>query len=184
MESRHVLSKPTLWLHWLVAIIVLPMLAVGIYMSLAEAWGLYDLHKSVGLLALPVLIVRAVWRLRQGWPEPAGRYRAIEQQLAKASHWALLLGVLAMPLTGMLYSGASGHGFGVFGLELVPSRPHPTEPYAVVPYSEWLSILGEAAHEWIGYGLVAVLGLHVAGALKHHLVDRDQTLGRMLGRRV
>lgn len=184
MDTPHALSKPTLWLHWLVAALVLPLLAVGIYMALAEAWGLYDLHKSLGLVALPLLLARAAWRLGQGWPKPVGRYTAIEQRLAKASHWTLLLGVLAMPLTGMLYSGASGNGFGVFGLELMRSRPHPTEPHAVVPYSEALSTLGETAHEWIGYALVVVLALHVAGAVKHHLLDGDGTLRRMLGRRV
>ncbi|HLT44801.1 MAG TPA: cytochrome b [Luteimonas sp.] len=184
MESKHGFNKPTLWLHWLVAATVLPMLAVGIYMSLAQAWSLYDLHKSVGLLVIPLLLARAAWRLKQGWPPPLGRRSAIEQGLARFTHWALLLGVLALPLTGMLYSGASGNGFAIFGVELMPSRPHPTEPHAVIAYSESLSILGETAHEWVGYGLVAVLLLHVAGAVKHHLVDRDGTLVRMLGRRI
>lgn len=184
MESKHAFNKPTLWLHWLVAAIVLPMLAVGIYMSLAEAWGLYDLHKSFGLLAIPLLLARAAWRLKQGWPPPLDRRSAIEQRLARLTHWALLLGVLALPVTGMLYSGASGNGFAIFGLELMPSRPHPTEPHAVIAHSEALSNLGETAHEWIGYALVAVLLLHVAGAMKHHLLDRDGTLARMLGRRV
>lgn len=182
MDNTRALSKPTLWLHWLVAGVMLPMLALGIYMSLDEAYGLYDIHKSIGLVALPLLLARAAWRLRQGWPKPLNRYSAIEQLLAKATHWGLLAGSLAMPLTGMLYSGAGGHGFGIFGLELVPSNPHPTEPYAVIAWNQWLADAGETAHEWIGYGLVVVLGLHVAGALKHHVLDRDGTLVRMLGR--
>src|SRR5690606_28136993 len=115
VESKHAFNKPTLWLHWLVAAIVLPMLAVGIYMSLAEAWGLYDLHKSFGLLAIPLLLARAAWRLKQGWPPPLDRRSTIEQGLARLTHWALLLGVLALPVTGMLYSGASGNGFAIFG---------------------------------------------------------------------
>src|SRR5690606_39694807 len=94
-------------------------------------------------LVIPLLLARAAWRLKQGWPPPLGRRSAIEQGLARFTHWALLLGVLALPLTGMLYSGASGNGFAIFGVELMPSRPHPTEPHAVIAYSESLSILGE-----------------------------------------
>jgi len=184
VDHTHAFSRKTVWLHWLVAVVMLPMLAIGIYMSLAEAYGLYDIHKSIGLLALPLLAARAAWRLRQGWPRPLGRYRASERWLAKAIHWCLLLGTLALPLSGMLYSAASGHGFGIFGVTLVPANQDPSDPDEVIPYSQLLSVLGETAHEWVGYGLVVILLLHVAGALKHHLVDRDGTLRRMLGRHV
>lgn len=152
-------------------------------MALTEAYGIYPIHKSIGVLALPLLMARAVWRLKQGWPEPLHPYSALQQGLAKLTHWALLLGVIALPISGMIYSGASGNGFGIFGLQLFPSNYHPSEGLAI-PYHELLAVVGETAHEWLAYGLAAILGLHIAGALKHHLIDGDGTLKRMLGKRV
>lgn len=182
MENQNALSKTTIWLHWLVAAIMIFMLAVGAYMALTGTFGLYEIHKSIGVLVFILLLARVVWRLKQGWPQPVCRYSAIDQLLAKFTHWALLLGTLAIPLTGMLYSGASGHGFGIFGLTIVPTNHDLAEQ--VIPYSQKLNVFGETAHEWIGYGLIAVLCLHTAGALKHHLIDHDGTLRRMLGKSV
>jgi cytochrome b561 len=184
MENRYILGKVTVRLHWLVAIVMIVMLVLGAYMALLEAYGIYDIHKSVGVLVLPLLAVRVWWRLVQGMPAPIGRHANIERSLAKISHWGLLAGSIALPVTGMLYSGASGHGFGIFGLTLVPSNYHPSLAGEVTPYNELLSRFGETAHEWVGYSLVALIVLHVAGALKHHLIDHDGTLSRMLGKRV
>lgn len=184
MENKHTFSKTTIWLHWLVAIIMMSTMALGAYMSLLEAEGyrLYPIHKSIGVLVFPLLLVRVLWRLKQGWPEPLHHYSAVEQRLAKFTHWALLLGTVALPVSGMIYSGASGHGFGIFGLQIFPTNYHPTEVGQVIPYNELISVAGETAHEWIGYGLMAVLGLHITGALKHHVIDGDATLRRMLGK--
>ena len=184
MDKRHALSKVTVGLHWLVAIVMISMLTLGAYMSLLEAYGVYDIHKSIGVLVFPLLLARVLWRLKQGWPKPLSRYSTIEHLLAKLTHWGLLIGIIALPITGMLYSGASGHGFGIFGLTIVPSNDHPTEAGQVLPYHAPLSIIGETAHEWLGYSLMVLLMLHIAGALKHHLIDGDGTLKRMLGQRV
>lgn len=184
VENKHAFSKTTLSLHWVTAIVVMSLMGLGAYMSLTETHGLYDIHKSIGVLVFPLLLARAAWRLKQGWPEPLHPYSVIEQRLAKFTHWALLLGVILLAITGMMYSGFSGHGFGIFGLQIVPTNYHPSEPGQVIPYSELLSVAGETAHECLGYGLIAIVGLHIAGALKHHLIDGDGTLKRMLGKRV
>lgn len=182
MKKPRTLSKTTITFHWTVAICIAFLLAVGAYMALTSAWGLYDIHKSVGLLMIPLLLARVVWRFKEGWPKPLNVYTDIEQKFSKAIHWTLLLGILAMPLTGMLYSGASGHGFGIFGLTLLPENHDTSQPGQVVPHSTTLTVIGETAHEWLGYGFMAILALHIAGAIKHHLVNRDGTLRRMLGR--
>lgn len=184
VDNKHVLGKRTVRLHWLVSIIMIVLLALGAYMSLLEVYGVYDIHKSIGVLVFPLILARVLWRLKEGWPEPLHRYSVVEQFLAKFTHWSLLLGTIALPVTGMIYSGASGHGFGIFGLRILPANYHPTEAGEVITYNESLSMIGETAHEWIGYGLMVILVLHIAGALKHHLIDGDGTLRRMLGKRV
>lgn len=88
-----------------------------------------------------------------------------------------------MPVTGMIYSGSSGNGFGIFGIEIVPANVPPAGGMAI-PLSAGWSDLGQAMHGYLGYFLLGLIALHVAAALKHHLLDKDATLTRMLGRRV
>jgi cytochrome b561 len=91
----------------------------------------------------------------------------------------LLIGTLAMPLTGMIYSGASGHGFGIFSIGLFPSNYGPDGQ--AIPFNAALSDAGQAMHGYIGYFVLVLTILHVAGALKHHFIDKDFTLKRMFG---
>ncbi len=179
---ENILTKRTIALHWLVALPFIGMLATGLYMKNTETWWLYSIHKSIGVILFTVILVRVIWRIKRGWPKPVRAYEKIEQILSKATHWLLILGTLAMPLSGMLLSAASGHGFGVFGLALMPSNPSPTTLGEVVPFSEGLYAFSAGIHEWAGYLLVATVLLHVAGALKHHFFDRDKTLLRMLNK--
>lgn len=181
-DTAQTLSPTSRRLHWLVAIGFIGLGAIGFYMANTETWALYDWHKSLGVLLFVVILWRVVRRLIQGWPPAAHSYRRHEILLAKITHWVLLLGTLALPLTGMLYSGASGHGFGVFGLTLVPTNYDLLAPGQVIPYSPFWSDAGQTAHRILGYILAAAIVLHLAGALKHHFIDRDRTLLRQLGR--
>lgn len=182
MDTKEKLGGTTRCLHWIIAICFIALTAVGIYMANTEAWSLYPLHKSVGIILFVVILLRVGWRIKQGWPAPVGEYPKIEQLLAKVTHWILLLGTIAMPITGMLYSGLSGHGFGIFGWTLVNGNYDPENPEQVIAHSERLSALSEQAHEIIGYTLAIAIILHIAGACKHHFVDKDPTLLRMLGK--
>lgn len=182
MNQIQKLGKLTITLHWLVGISVLCLLFVGIYMAEYEVYSLYPIHKSFGILLFPIILARVVWRLKSGWPTPVGVYSMIEQILSKWVHWILLLLTIFMPITGMLFSGASGHGFALFGLELVPANHSPMKPDEVIPYNAFLADIGSAMHEIFGYALLCAVVLHVAGALKHHFVDKDATLRRMLGK--
>lgn len=184
MDTKENLSLATRSLHWIIAIGFIALTAVGIYMANAEDGSLYPLHKSVGIILFVIILLRVVWRVKQGWPAPMGEYQKIEQVLAKITHWALILGSVAMPITGMGYSGFSGHGFGIFGLTLLQSNPDPDNFDDVIPYNELLSTISEQAHEIIGYTLAIFIVLHILGALKHHFLDKDRTLLRMLGKSV
>lgn len=182
MDTKDKLSLTTRSLHWIIAMCFIALTAVGIYMANTETWMLYPLHKSMGIILFVVILLRVGWRIKQGWPTPAGQYQKIEQRLSKITHWILLLGTVAMPITGMFYSGMSGHGFDVFGWTLVKSNYDPQNQGQVIPHSELLSAISEQAHEIIGYTLTLAIGLHIIGACKHHFLDKDRTLLRMLGK--
>jgi cytochrome b561 len=182
MDSKLQLSLTTRLLHWVVALGFIALSAIGIYMANTESWALYDWHKSFGILLFGIILVRAGWRLRQGWPAPLHTQDKVSQLVARFVHWFLLLGTLAMPITGMLYSGGSGHGFSLFGWVIVPENPDAENPGNVIAYSETMGQFGETAHEILGYALVVAILLHIIGALKHHLLDKDRSLLRMLGK--
>ncbi|HMA49150.1 MAG TPA: cytochrome b [Magnetospirillaceae bacterium] len=179
MSAR--LDRKTRLLHWSIAAVILGLIAFGLYMTWTEAFPLYHLHKSIGLLVFLAIVPRAVWRLKSGLPQPVRPFSKVEHWGATLVHWSLLACTVAMPLTGMLYSAASGHGFGIFALDLFPTHHDPANPALETPFDGRLADLGQAAHHWIGWTLLGLTGLHVAGALKHHFIDRDRTLVRMLG---
>lgn len=181
MDSVNGLSRITLVLHWLVAIPMIGMLALGLYMTNLELFDYYDLHKSLGILLGGVIVLRVIWRLRQGWLPPVANYAKSEMLLARYTHWTLIISTLLMPVSGMIMSGASGHGFDVFGLELVRENPDPTHPDKVIAFNEFWSGFGETRHEYAGYILILAIVLHILGALKHQFIYKDAILRRMLG---
>jgi cytochrome b561 len=181
MDTGKKLSGITIALHWLVAAGILCLSMVGIYMVENDSWNLYHWHKSIGLLLFVPIAARVLWRLKNGLPPPVRPFSHFEHLASKIAHCLLLAGTLAMPLSGMLYSSASGHGFGIFGLELVTANPHPAKAGEVIPYSLFWSDVGQSAHGVIGYLLLALIAMHLAGAVKHHVLDKDATLKRMLG---
>lgn len=183
-DTAQQFSKITVVLHWLVALAIITLLAVGIYMTETETYSLYPIHKSVGVIIFVFVLTRVVWRVINGWPKPVGTYQAWEHVLAKIVHWVLIVASVLMPASGMMMSGAGGHGIAVFGVELLARNPDPANPQKVMALNESLAGLGHNLHGIIGYVLVAAILLHVAGALKHHIVDGDGTLKRMLGKKV
>jgi cytochrome b561 len=184
MDQASKLSPLTVALHWLVGLGMIALTAVGLYMSRAEVWALYPIHKSIGVLVFVLIVARVIWRIRNGWPTQLAGGSRLEHALAKIVHWLLITATLMMPISGMMNSGAGGHGIAVFGLQIVPSQHSADKPDQALPYNESVAELGEAVHEWLGYLLILALILHVAGALKHHLVYKDGVLLRMLGRRI
>lgn len=182
MDTQQQLSLTTRTLHWLVALFVIGLVCVGFYMSTYEIWSLYPIHKAFGVIALLVILPRIVWRLKNRWPTPVRDYPAWEHKLAVLTHWVLILGTLIMPISGFIFSGAGGHGVDVFGLVLAPANPNPANPAEVIPFNETMADAGHEIHEFVGYIMAIAIILHIAGALKHHILDKDRTLLRMLGK--
>lgn len=182
MTSPAPLHPTTRRLHWLIALPFIGLCLMGVYMTHWEDFSWYWTHKSLGVLLFAPIMARVLWRCWQGWPQPLNSQQALQNRIARAVHYGLLLGTLLMPISGMLHSGASGHGFGLFTLQLIASNPAPNPADGVVPFSPFWTAVGQGLHQWVGYCLLGLIALHVAGALKHHFVNKDATLRRMLGR--
>jgi cytochrome b561 len=170
-----VYSKGFKWLHWLVAILVLGMLAVGFFLSDMPSGfkaTAYMLHKSTGLTILGLMLVRAVWMIVSGKPKLPESVPKWECFLASAEQYALYVFLIAMALSGWLMATASNKIPVYFGWFRVPFPGLlPNEKLA-----DWMySTHGTLA--WIVLGLVF---LHIAGALQHWLIQKDDVLTRML----
>lgn len=166
-------------LHWLIVLLVLVLAIVGLTMGelpkTPKYFWVYTLHKSVGIIVLALVLVRIGWRLHAGAPRPVAGTPAWQARIASLTHALLYALLLAMPLSGWLYDSASGlRPFRWFGLVEMPKLSAPNES---------LSALSNDAHELLFWVLVALVALHAAAALYHHLFQHDATLTRMLPRR-
>lgn len=176
------MKKRTLLLHWSVAVIMIAMITVGLYMSNTDAYALYPIHKSIGILALVLIALRVIWRIKDGWLPPVRALKKIEYGMARTVHWLLLIATLLMPLSGMLMSGAGGRGLAVFGFELMATNPDPANTGKVIALNPFLASTAHEVHELVGFALIGLIALHIFAALKHHFFDKDRTLLRMFGK--
>ena len=176
------LDRLTIALHWLVGWSIMGLLALGIYMEENDAYHLYDLHKSLGALIFIVIVIRAWRRVRQGWPKPVNEYTRMEQRLSKITHYVLLIGSVLIPLSGLVMTIAGGRGLEVFGLEVIGANIDPANPDKTLPLIAPLAGIAHQMHGMVSNLVIVALVLHIIGALKHHVIDKDNTLKRMLGR--
>jgi cytochrome b561 len=167
-------------LHWIVGLGMIIVVAMGIYMTRTGQFALYGIHKSLGIILFAFILWRAILRLRKGWPEDVSTGAKWEHGLARVIHWVLIIGTIAMPLSGMLDAYMSGRGLNIFGLNLVAANLGETG--RAVAISQNLAELGEMVHAQAANVVIAAIALHVVGALKHHIIDKDNTLRRMAGR--
>jgi cytochrome b561 len=162
-------------LHWLTAAIVLTMLAAGFDMvngpegPLADT--LYELHRSFGIVLIPIVIVRIVWRAKHPAPPLPADIPAPQRAVAHLVHGALYGLLIAQPLVGWIGTSAYRAPMQLFWL--VPVPPIWPENRA---FSEWLF----SVHRLIGFAFLVLLAMHVGGALFHHFIRRDTVLMRML----
>lgn len=162
--------------HWTVALLILCLLSVGFWMESLEyspfKGTLYGLHKSFGMIVLVLAALRIVWRGTAPQPGHLATHAAWEISLARVIHFLLYTGMILMPLSGWVMSAAGQHAVPFFWLFNVPP---------IVPAHENLAAIAAGVHALTAYTLIAAIGLHYMGALKHHVMDRDETLRRMGG---
>ena len=166
-------NGPAKALHWLTAALILSAFPLGVYMTGLQLsptkLQLYSYHKWIGMTALLIALVRVVWRFTKGAPAPLPA-PAWQQKAASLTHVLLYALMLAVPLSGWMMSSAKG--FPVVYLSVLPL------PDLVGKNAELGDVLTQV-HELLNFSLIALVGLHMAAALKHHFIDRDETLVRM-----
>lgn len=163
-------------LHWLIVALILVVAAVGLVMDdlprTPKYFWVYTAHKSTGITLLALVLLRLGWRWYAGSPAPVAGTPSWQHRIAVLTHVLLYALILAMPLSGWLYDSASGlRPFKWFGLFDMPKLVGPDRN---------LSDLARGAHEWLFWGLVALVAVHAAAAFHHHLFRGDVTLIRML----
>ncbi|BAP42803.1 cytochrome b [Pseudomonas sp. 21LCFQ010] len=165
-------------LHWGVALTVFGLFGLGLWMMGLDYYDSWrkagpDLHKSIGLVLFAAMLVRVIWRFVSPPPPPLTSYSRLTRIGAAFGHLFLYVALFAVMTAGYLISTADGVGIPVFGLFEVPAL--------ISGLPQQAETAGQI-HFYLAWAIVIFAVLHGLAALKHHFIDRDVTLKRMLGR--
>ncbi len=163
--------------HWIVAVFILANLALGLYtvdLPLSpQKLRYFSFHKWIGVTVFVLAAARLLWRLGHPAPPLPDTIPPWERRAAHGTHVLLYFLFFAAPLTGWLFSSASGFQTVYLGVLPLPD---------LLSKDKALAGALRLAHKSINYTMAAVIVLHAAAALKHHFVDKDDVLRRMLPR--
>ena len=165
----------TIMLHWLIAITIIALFVLGLWMvelDYYDAWyrRAPALHKAIGILLFLVVLLRMGWHISSSRPRSLGK--GYEVMMARWVHRLLLTLPLLVMFSGYLISTADGSSVDVFSLFRVPP---------LISDIEGQEDIAGDIHFVLAIMLIVIASLHLLAALKHHFIDRDATLGRMLG---
>lgn len=167
----------SIFLHWSMALVIYAMFALGLWMvglSYYDTWyhNAPEIHKSIGVILMLVLIIRLIWRVVSPPPKPLSSYSPLVRITAVLAHGLLYGLLIAILFSGYLISTADGKPVSVFGWFSLPA--------VLTGAGEQADLAGDI-HLWLAWSIVILSVLHGLAALKHHFIDRDTTLKRMLG---
>lgn len=187
ISSRYTGTAVTL--HWLVALLIFAGFGLGftmVDMSFSpQKLKFYSWHKWIGLTIFALVAFRLIWRLTHPAPAMPESMPAWQQKAAHASHLLMYVLFFAIPLSGWLFSSAKGIQTVYLGLvplpdlltkdmgDIVLAAADAEKPFTV---AELIRLF----HKFMNYLLAALVLTHIAAALKHHFIDRDDILGRMV----
>jgi cytochrome b561 len=165
-------------LHWLVALALIATFTLGL--TMVDMPGItptklhyFSYHKWAGVTIFALVTLRLLWRLWHRGPALPQGMNAAEQFLAQAMHYLLYALMFAIPLSGYFFSLASGYPVVYLGKFPLP---------VLIAKNKELAYTLKIVHYWLNMGMVALVVLHALAALKHHFINRDDVLTRMLPR--
>lgn len=164
----------SIFLHWVLALSIFGLFALGVWMVDLDYYSTWyhdapNIHKSIGVLVISAMLFRFLWN--QFNSKPAGLDSPSLNLAAKSAHSLMYLLVFALGVSGYLISTAESAPISVFGWFEVPAL--------ITPFVEQADIAGDI-HEWLAYGLITLVVVHFLAAMKHHFINKDKTLKRML----
>lgn len=168
-------KAPARWLHWLMALLVIPMIPVGFIMiqeGLPRALQntMFISHKNLGTLVLLLAVIRLIYRWRNAPPPEPAHLAAWQVKIAGITHTALYSLLLIMPLAGYIRVRAGG-----FPIEALDAMGIP----ALVPRSDALAEVAKTVHFYGAWALALLLAMHIGAALMHGVIKRDGVFSRM-----
>lgn len=165
-------------LHWLMALFLAGLIALGLYMVSLPDVGfdkkkitLIIYHKELGLVALALMVLRLAWRFSNVIPRLVEDLPDWQKIAARFVHLCFYALMLALPITGWLMSSAAAIPVSFLGLFTLPD---------IVQKDDYLFQVFIGIHKALGYALIAFISVHVGAALRHHFIQKDETLRRML----
>ena len=163
--------------HWTLVFSFIGLLGSGWYMltlSYYDPWytRLPHIHKSVGMILILVFACHLAWRALNRRPDALATHRSWETVVAGLTQWTMRLGVVAILVTGYLIPTSQGEGISVFGWFEIP---------ALVTDLPGQSDTAGLIHKYVAWAIGILALMHAGAALKHHFIDRDETLTRMMG---
>ena len=168
-------SGVAIGLHWLIGLMILISFSVGLYMvdlSLSPfKLRLYSWHKWAGVTIFMLVLIRCLWRITHAAPMLPADMPRWQRIAADASHFALYALMIAIPLSGWLMSSAKGFQTVYFGVLPIPDLLQKNKELG-----ETLALV----HQSLNFTMIGIVILHAAAALKHHFIDQDDILRRML----
>ncbi len=170
-------TRTAVGLHWVIALLIFAAFPLGLYMHglplSPTKLRLYNYHKWIGVSVVVLAMLRVALHVRRS-PRPPDMPATTpkwEQVAAQAMHYLLYVLIFAGPLTGWLTSSAQGFQTVWFGVMPLPD---------LVGRNKELANLLSEIHQNLNYAMLALVGVHIAAALKHHFITRDDTLANMI----
>jgi cytochrome b561 len=174
MQQRY--TTVAILFHWLIALMIIGAFTMGVVMT--DIPGItptklkyYSWHKWAGVTILALATLRLLWRLTHAAPPYPASMPVWQKSAANALHGLLYVLMFAVPLSGYFYTLAAGYPVVYFGLFELP---------VLIAKNPELSPILKGLHYWLNMALAASVAAHVAAALKHHFIDRDGVIKRMM----
>jgi cytochrome b561 len=168
-------TRTAIALHWLIALLLIVLFAVGIYMHdlplSPQKLKIYSWHKWAGVSLFLLVLIRLAWRIGHRPPALPESLPGWQKLAAHGLHFLLYLLMIAIPLSGWLMSSAKGFQTVWFGLLPLPD---------LIGKDKELGKILEEVHSILNFGLLTLVVAHAAAALKHHFIEKDDILSRML----
>ena len=162
-------------LHWLIATIMISLIVIGWYTSGLDEetvlyWRMLDLHITLGLAMFMLFLIKVTWKIYSPNPDYIPGLASWERITARSVHWFFIIAIGLIPLIGFLYAASDGEPINIYDFFEIPD---------IGSFTKSVRHTLHDVHMYLAYTGAALIVVHITAALKHHFIDRNDTLRRM-----